>query len=177
MICVKVTFKPIDFYDHKNCQLLTKWANDSALNHLLIPNNTSEPKKVDLQFFINYEVNNTNYHENYFILVDNNIVGEVSFSLNPSFLYNKTIDSAWISICIADNHYCGIGVGKQAIHFIEQRVKANNISRIELGVFSFNTVATAFYKKLGYKAIGSIDNFTYHNNNWHKDIRMEKVLF
>jgi len=50
------------------------------------------------------------------------------------------------------------------------------LKRIELDVFEFNTQAIKLYRKLGYKEIARIPDFTYWQGKVWQDIRMEKYL-
>ena len=47
------------------------------------------------------------------------------------------------------------------LEYLENEIKLQGLSRIELGVFEFNTNAIKLYQKAGYKEIGRIPDFTF----------------
>ncbi len=100
------------------------------------------------------------------------VIGEVSYDLNFPLIMKKDKKTAWIGIVFPEAK--GKGYGKVAMKFLEEKIKELGIERIELGCFEYNTRAYDFYKKLGYKEIGRLDKFTYYDNKWWQDIRMEK---
>ena len=67
---------------------------------------------------------------------------------------------------------------KMKIANLEQlkEIKEQGLHRIELGVFEFNTNAIKLYQRAGYKEIGRIPEFTYHQGRMWQDIRMEKFI-
>ncbi len=100
------------------------------------------------------------------------VIGEVSYDLNFPLIMKKDKKTAWIGIVFPEAK--GKGYGKVAMKFLEEKIKELGIERIELACFEYNTRAYDFYKKLGYKEIGRLDKFTYCDNKWWQDIRMEK---
>ena len=84
--------------------------------------------------------------------------------------------SAWIGISIGEASARGKGTGTQAMEYLEEQIKTQDLRRIELGVFEFNTNAMKLYEKMGYREIGRIEEFTYWQGKMWTDIRMEKRL-
>jgi RimJ/RimL family protein N-acetyltransferase len=62
------------------------------------------------------------------------------------------------------------------VRYLEDQIREAGCRRIELGVFEFNQRACRLYRKLGYREIGRIDDFTYWKGTMWQDIRMEKYL-
>ena len=62
------------------------------------------------------------------------------------------------------------------MEYLEAQVRDQGLKRIELGVFEFNSPAIGLYKKMGYKEIGRIKDFTFYQGEMWADIRMEKYL-
>lgn len=89
--------------------------------------------------------------EVYIIEIENLIAGFVILQTSGTFKgYIQTI-------CI-DEDYRGIGLGKQLLHFCEDRIL--NISpNIFICVSSFNKGAIRLYEEFGFKLIGKLDNF------------------
>ena len=116
------------------------------------------------------------HHHTYLIYLNDKLVGEMNFTVDPSYLYKKEPGTAWIGITIGEPEGRGKGIGYKAIQFLEEEIKKHGLHRIELGVFEFNTQAQNLYRKLGYEEIGRIENFTYWQDKMWKDIRMEKYL-
>lgn len=172
-----IKFIPINFHDRNDCAILAKWFNDPEINYLISPNFTQGP----LGYVSPEQIQQMNLYSrydkySYFIVCDNIIVGDINITDNPDFLLKKDGSSAWLGITIGEKTYRGKGVGKVAMHFIEDFAKEIGFKRIELGVFSFNTVAINFYKKLGYKQIGVIPRFTFYVDRWYDDFRFEKYI-
>jgi RimJ/RimL family protein N-acetyltransferase len=116
------------------------------------------------------------HHHIYLIYLEGQLVGEVSYEVDPEHLYKKERGTAWVSITIGDAQARGQGIGYQAMQFLETQIKLRGLLRIELGVFEFNTPAIQLYRKLGYQEIGWIEAFTYWQGKLWQDIRMEKYL-
>lgn len=118
-----------------------------------------------------------NYISEIFVIyVDELPVGNFSIMMDPGHLLKKEKGTAWLGLTIGDRDYWGSGVGTKAMDFFEERAQFHGAHRIELGVFEFNKRAQGFYKKLGYKEIGRLENFTWKDGKTFDDIRMEKIL-
>jgi RimJ/RimL family protein N-acetyltransferase len=115
-------------------------------------------------------------HHTYLIYLDDQLVGEMNYMVDPEHLYKNEAGTAWIGITIGESAGRGKGIGYLAIQFLEEEIKKAGLTRVELGVFEFNTQARKLYEKLGYKEIGRIENFTYWADKMWFDIRMEKYL-
>jgi GNAT superfamily N-acetyltransferase len=115
-------------------------------------------------------------HHLYLIYLDDQLIGEMSYQVDPPHLYKKETGTAWIGITISEEIGRGKGIGYQALEYLEEQIKAHGLKRMELGVFEFNTNAIKLYNKLGYKEIARIDNFTYWQGKIWQDIRMEKYV-
>lgn len=154
----------------------TKWENDPAIIHLVRPNRSQ--KDLDRRYVIKAEdlKQRLEHHITYLILVDGQLVGEVDYQLDPSYLYKKDVRTAWLGIIIGEETARGKGVGRQAIQLLEAKLKQQGVPRIELGVFEFNTRALKLYQSLGYQEIGKIQDFTYWQFRMWNDIRLEKYL-
>src|SRR5262245_25905316 len=64
------------------------------------------------------------------------------------------------------------GVGRQLIHFAEERIFRDS-PNVFLCVSSFNTNAQRFYEQLGYKRIGEIDDYVVEG---HSEFIMRKTI-
>lgn len=84
--------------------------------------------------------------ENFILIVENEkIVGYASYQYK-----NRATKSLWIDELIIDEAYRKRGYGKRIIEFLRKRALENECARVELNCWSFNDVALAFYKVLGY---------------------------
>lgn len=174
---MNIEFIPIDYTNHNDCLIITKWFNDPLLNYLITPNfHQGELPKVTPWYISQSNLNLKNYKYSYFIVVDNTIVGDVNIMDNPDIIIRKNFETSWLGITIGEKEYRNYGLGKKAMEFIENQANALGFQRMELGVFSFNDKAITFYKKLGYKYFTKIPNFTYYNGIWYDDLRFEKML-
>lgn len=154
----------------------TRWENDPDLIYLSRPNQNADdlarravvtPEELSQRL--------TSWHL-YLIYLEGQLVGEVSYRIDPPYLLKHIPGTAWIGITIGEAHGRGKGLGKQALRYLEQQIAAHGLERIELGVFEFNAPALALYQKLGYQEIGRISDFTYWDGRMWQDIRMEKYL-
>lgn len=157
-------------------EVFNNWENDPDLIPLIRPNqNKSElerRKKITLSD-LNKRLKALHI---YLIYLNDQLIGEMNFMVDPSHLYKKEPRTAWIGITIGESIGRGKGIGYVAIQYLEEQIKKQGIKRIELGVFEFNKQAYKLYQKLGYKEIGLVENFTYWQGKMWTDIRMEKYV-
>lgn len=154
----------------------TQWENDPTLTYLSRPNlsqaDIDRKSKVDPD-----ELGQRLEHQTlYLIHLNDQLVGELSFQIDPAHLYKKEPGTAWIGIIIGEESARGKGLGMAAMKFLEEEIRKAGYQRIELGVFEFNTAAQKLYQKMGYVEIGRIPDFTFWQDKMWTDIRMEKYL-
>lgn len=155
---------------------LNRWENDSSLIPFTRPiQNKEELERQEIITLDNLKQCLT-YKYIYLIYLDNQLIGEMNYMIDPTHLYKKESGTAWIGITIGEPEGRGKGIGYKALQFLEQEIKQHGFNRIELGVFEFNTPAHTLYQKLEYTEIGRIANFTYWQDKMWADIRMEKYL-
>ena len=171
-----ITFKNLVTPDNEIASTLETWSNDPIISHLIRPNQNQN----DLEEFIPVSIDTLEKQLRdfsiYLIYLDGLLVGEMNFIADPGHLFKKAAGTAWIGLVIGNESARGKGVGLQAIKHLEMKIREQNFSRIELGVFEFNIQAIKLYKKLGYHEIGRIADFTYWRGKMWQDIRMEKIL-
>jgi RimJ/RimL family protein N-acetyltransferase len=156
--------------------VFNRWENDPTLIPLTRPNqNKSELERQRIITLDNLTQRLEDLHI-YLIYLDDQLIGEMNYMVDPSHLYNKEPGTAWIGITIGEPEGRGKGVGNVAIQYLEEQIKKVGLKRIELGVFEFNIQAQKLYQKLDYKEIGHIEDFTYWQDKLWSDIRMEKYL-
>ncbi|MBT3189064.1 MAG: GNAT family N-acetyltransferase [Anaerolineae bacterium] len=155
---------------------MNRWGNDPELIPFIRPNFTKEALEAREAITVVSLLKRLKYNQIYLIYINGELVGEISYQIDPEQLYLKELSSAWIGINIGEASARGKGIGTQAMEYLEDQIKARGLSRIELGVFEFNTNAIKLYKKMGYQEIGRIEKFTYWQGKMWTDIRMEKRL-
>ncbi|MGR9050712.1 GNAT family N-acetyltransferase [Halobacillus faecis] len=171
-----VTFEKLTEPTSQIASAYDRWENDTSLIPMVRPN----PDQDALEK--RYEVTTENLkqrlknHEIFLIYKDDVLVGEMNYMINPGHLHKKEQDTAWIGITIGEAAGRGKGIGFEAMRYLEDRIKEKGFDRVELGVFEFNEKAQKLYRKLGYKEIARIPDFTYWNGSKWADIRMEKFL-
>lgn len=154
----------------EDLEIIWKW-NQSEDAYLSTPSFILEKKRTIDDMWDAYKSTEKNL---YLIEFNGETVGEVSYDFSFPLLLKKDKKTAWIGIIIGEKNARGKGIGKLAIEFLEEKTKSLGAQRIELGCFEFNEKAYSLYKKIGYKEIGFIDNLTFYDGKWWKDIRMEK---
>ncbi len=155
------------------------WENDTEINHYTTPNFIEEvlPVRSYKEVYTDSRLRiDEKRMKDYLIYDDDLLIGECNIMMNPTLLFNKSEGSAWIGLVIGDVNYRGRGIGRIVMKLLEDECVKLKATRIELGVFEFNVRAVKLYKKLGYKVIAYLDDFTYYNDKWHRDVRLEKLL-
>ncbi|ARJ37499.1 N-acetyltransferase [Sporosarcina sp. P21c] len=155
---------------------LNRWGNDVNLKSLSQPNPSKEELEREKVLTIEDVHRRLKYQHLFLIYLENQLIGEMSYTVDPEHLFRKETGTAWISISIGEPECRGKGIGFIALAYLEEQVRKRGLQRIELGVFEFNTPALKLYKKLGYQEIGRIENFTYYDGKMRADIRMEKRM-
>jgi len=171
-----ISFKKLLTPTPEIAEIISKWENNPALIPLIRPNFTKEALEAREVVTVASLLERLKYNQIYLIFVDGKLVGEMSYQIDPKHLYGQELGSAWIGINIGESTARGKGIGTQAMEYLEKQIKAQGLIRIELGVFEFNTNAMKLYKKMGYREIGRIEEFTYWQGKMWTDLRMEKRL-
>ncbi|KZE69082.1 hypothetical protein AWM68_02110 [Fictibacillus phosphorivorans] len=158
-------------------EALNRWENDPAIVPLTRPHKNRAELESKRSISIEDLSARLEFHEIYQIHMDDQLVGEMNYMVDPPHLYkHKEPGTAWIGITIGEREGRGKGIGYQALRYLEKEIKERGLNRIELGVFEFNQQAQNLYRKLGYQEIGRIEDFTYWKEKMWADIRMEKYL-
>lgn len=157
-------------------QAFDRWENDPQLVPFIRPNRTKEELEARNPVTVTSLRESLKTLHLYLIYRGAQLVGQMSYQVDPPFLLKKVENTAWIGIIIGESEARGQGIGKRALTYLEHQVEAHGLARIELGVFEFNEQAIGLYRKLGYQEIGRLDAFTYWQGRMWQDIRMEKYL-
>jgi RimJ/RimL family protein N-acetyltransferase len=157
-------------------EVFARWENDPILIPLSRPNRNKEDLERRHVVTLNDIAQRLRDHHMYLIYAESQLIGEMSYCVDPQHLLKKESGTAWISIIIGEAYGRGRGIGYQALLYLENQILAHGLARIELGVFEFNTSALSLYKKLGYKEFGRLNDFTYWQGRMWQDIRMEKYI-
>jgi len=173
---MNITFTELLHPTSEIAATMNRWGNDPELIPFIRPNFTKEALEAREAITVVSLLKRLKYNQIYLIYINGELVGEISYQIDPEQLYLKELSSAWIGINIGEASARGKGIGTQAMEYLEDQIKARGLSRIELGVFEFNTNAIKLYKKMGYQEIGRIEKFTYWQGKMWTDIRMEKRL-
>lgn len=157
-------------------EAFNRWDNDPALIPLIRPNQNKQELERREEMTLDALTKRLENHHIYLIYLDDQLIGEMNYMVDPDHLYKKEPGTAWIGITIGESIGRGKGIGHKAFQYLEEQIKKQGLERIELGVFEFNEQAQRLYQKLGYKEIGRIANFTYWQGKMWDDIRMEKYV-
>jgi RimJ/RimL family protein N-acetyltransferase len=171
-----ITFKKLIEPDAEVLGYLNKWENDPALIPLIRPNRDQDALEVrEVLTFQDLE-QRLEQNQTFLIYLEDQLVGEMDYQIDPKHLYKKEAGTAWIGIIIGEGIARGKGIGQVALQYLEEEIRKQGLRRIELGVFEFNTSAIKLYRKAGYTEIGRIPDFTYWQDKMWQDIRMEKYI-
>jgi RimJ/RimL family protein N-acetyltransferase len=172
----QIQFAPLINPTDEIVAAISRWENDPILKPLSRPNQTAEDLEKHQPVTLAELVRRLTYQQIYLISLDEQLVGEMSYRIDPAYLFRQEPGTAWIGITIGEAQARGKGIGRQALQYLEQQIALNGARRIELGVFEFNTLAHSLYQRMGYQEIGRISDFTYWQGRMWQDIRMEKYL-
>ncbi|TYS62623.1 GNAT family N-acetyltransferase [Sutcliffiella horikoshii] len=156
--------------------VFNRWENDPTLIPMTRPNQNKSELELERIITLDSLTQRLESHHIYLIYLDEQLIGEMNYVVDPSHLYKKEQGTAWIGITIGESEGRGKRIGYEAIQYLEEQIKKQGLKRIELGVFEFNIKAQKLYQKLDYKEIGRIEDFTYWQSKLWSDIRMEKYL-
>ncbi len=171
-----IRFQEVSSDDPVALAYIMKWDNDEAIKHLLRPNFKAEPLCDVTVADVKESLTRSDTKHTYMIFEDEQPIGYVSLDLAFEHLVNKDEKTGWVSVCIGEKSARNKGIGKQALAFLEFKCQEFELTRIELGVFSFNARAHALYKRKGYQEIATLEKKFYYAGQWHDDIRLEKRL-
>ncbi len=155
---------------------ISRWENDPALIPFARPNKDQEALEAREAVTIEALEQRLEHDHIYLIYLDEQLVGEMDYQIDPKHLCKKHAGTAWIGIVIGEEIARGKGIGRLALQYLENEIKLQTLSRIELGVFEFNTNAIKLYQKAGYQEICRIPDFTFWQGKMWQDIRMEKYV-
>jgi RimJ/RimL family protein N-acetyltransferase len=153
-----------------------RWENDPDLIPFMRPNHNQqdlEKREIVTIASLTKRIEN---HEIHLIYLDDQLVGEVNYTIDPAHLLKKEAGTAWIGVDIGEADARGKGIGHSAMQYLEEQIRFAGYKRIELGVFEFNLNAIKLYQKSGYAEIGRINDFTFWQGKMWQDIRMEKYI-
>jgi len=171
-----ITYEKLTEPTTEFAEALGRWENDPDLKHLTRPNNNKEELEKVSIITLDSLKQRLEHNHIFLIRMDGQIIAELSYQIDPKHLFKKEEGTAWIGITIGEKIARGKGIGFSAMQFLEEQIKQQGLKRMELGVFEFNTVAINLYKKLGFKEIARINNFTFWMDKMWQDIRMEKYI-
>jgi RimJ/RimL family protein N-acetyltransferase len=167
----KLIVPTIEIAEAFNC-----WENDADLIPFTRPNRNKEELEHRETVTTTDLTGRILNSQIFLIYSEGQLIGEMSYRIDPAYLFKKEKGSAWIGITIGEKTGRGKGIGGQAMKYLEEQIRLQGLKRIELGVFEFNSQAIRLYKKLGYSEIGRIQDFTFWQGRMWQDIRMEKYL-
>jgi RimJ/RimL family protein N-acetyltransferase len=153
-----------------------RWENDPALVPMIRPNQTKSELERQRTITLDHLIKRLEDHHIYLIYLNDQLIGEMNYMVDPSHLYKKDQGTAWIGITIGEPEGRGKGIGFMAINYLEEQIKKQGFKRIELGVFEYNVQAHKLYQKMGYREITRIKDFTFWEDKLWSDIRMEKIF-
>jgi RimJ/RimL family protein N-acetyltransferase len=131
--------------------VFNRWENNPDIIPLTRPNRDKAALERRDTMTLDDLKQRLEHHHTYLIYLDDQLVGEMNYMVDPDYLYKNEAGTAWIGITIGEPAGRGKGIGYQAIQFLEEEIKKAGLTRVELGVFEFNTYARKLYEKLGYK--------------------------
>ncbi len=94
---------------------LNRWENDPDLIPLIRPNK-DEAELARRETVTEEELARRLQHNQFYLIyLDEQLIGELSYQVDPGHLYKKEISSAWIGITIGEREGQGKGIGLRRI--------------------------------------------------------------
>jgi RimJ/RimL family protein N-acetyltransferase len=171
-----IKFKKLTEPTDEIAERFNRWENDPTLIPFIRPNKNKEALEERETASVKDLEQRLEHHQIYLIYLDDQLVGEMDFQIDPKHLFKKEAGTAWIGIIIGEEFARGKGIGQLVLGYMENEIKQAGLKRVELGVFEFNTNAIKLYQKAGYREIGRLPDFTYWQDKMWQDIRMEKYI-
>jgi RimJ/RimL family protein N-acetyltransferase len=171
-----IQFIPLKEPTTEIAEAFTRWENDPLLVPLSRPNQNQEDLERQQRVTPESLEQRLIHNHMYLLYLDEQLIGEMNYQVDPQHLLKQIPGTAWIGITIGEAIGRGKGIGQQALRYLEYQIQSHGLARIELGVFEFNAPALTLYRKLAYQEIGRIPDFTYWKDRMWHDIRMEKNL-
>ncbi len=168
------TFERLTLPTREVAEAFSRWESDPALIPLMRPNRCEADLTQRSVVTLEELSARMRDHAMFLIFLEGRLVGEMNYMVDPDHLFHAEPGTAWVGITVGEALARGRGLGTQAMRYLEDQIWAAGLTRIELGVFSFNAPAIHTYRKLGYTEIGRIPDFTYWQGRMWEDIRMEK---
>lgn len=167
----------LDVENSEQVAFIFKNQRDPRWRHLVCPQGPRFPLPAEsLELFQDELRQSVMEKEHYLIKLEMGYIGDISLMIDPPMLFKKEHGSGWLGIGLFDEKWHGTGIASKAMEFIENRARIRKLKRLELGVFEFNLRSQRFAKKCGYIEIGRIPEFTFYQDKYWSDLRLEKRL-
>jgi RimJ/RimL family protein N-acetyltransferase len=173
---VDVKFRKLTEPTAEIAEYSTQWENDSTLIPFIRPNKDHQALEARETVTTQDLEQRLEHHQVYLIYLEERLIGEMDYQVDPKQVYKKETGTARIGIIIGKEIVRGKGIGHQALQYLEEEIRKQGLKRIELGVFEFNISAIKLYQRAGYKEIGRTPDFAYWQGKMWQDIRMEKYV-
>lgn len=150
---------------------LNKWKNDEEIFMFL--GGGFNPQSIDQQaLWIDKIINIDDKNKRFIIEVDSEAIGLIG-------LYNihNIYQNCEIGMYIGEKDFQGKGYAKDACNLIEKYAfEYLNMRKIKLFVVDDNSKALKFWRKLGYKIVGTLEEERYIKGQFRNLVIMEKFL-
>lgn len=150
---------------------LNKWKNDEEIFMFL--GGGFNPQSIDQQaLWIDKIINIDDKNKRFIIEVDSEAIGLIG-------LYNihNIYQNCEIGMYIGEKDFQGKGYAKDACNLIEKYAfEYLNMRKIKLFVVDDNSKALKFWRKLGYKIVGTLEEERYIKGQFRDLVIMEKFL-
>ncbi len=174
-----LSFRDIDVEGDDDVNHLVKWSNDPSIRHLYQRFTSKQQYERPLEVgFAKSGLRNSmaRGRSMYMIQWHDQVVGEVSLEMSSPAVVPANPGTGWVGIVLGESRVWGRGIGKAAMHHIEEVARRKGAKRIQLGVFDFNTRAKKLYQSLGYVHLYSTPAFTWWDDQMWTDLRLGKSL-
>lgn len=175
----QISFRKIDYFNIADFILLEKWHNSKLYKNTYSWN----PSQEDYLSYLPKEIIKKKYlkdkdiNDHYFILADENPIGEAYLALNPKSLFKRENSTAFNFHYLCEEAKNEVKMIKiQTVRYFEKCAQDAGAQTMEVNAFEHDYQGVIFYKDLGYKEVGRIAQWTFKAGRMWGDIRLHKSL-
>ena len=107
-----------------------KWENDPALIPLIRPNRDQDALEAREAVTIENLEARLEHHQIYLIYLEDELIGEMDYQIDPKHLFRKEAGTAWIGIVIGEESARGKGIGLLALRSLEEEIRKQGLDEL-----------------------------------------------
>ncbi len=143
------------------------WLNDKSLWAV---DNPDPYQPLTLDGFIQQWLYMLNHHRVWMIERSEKVIGQLGWVFHQATLPE-------LFITVADEENRGIGVGRAALQWLEERARREGVGGLAAQVLGNNQVGKAFFERMGFTMVEASADRVIRDNQLYPLLRFEKTFF